>query len=116
MGGNPFVFGIGFFFRIFVPGFVAGFLLALLRGGGRVFNGIDNTTTFILLSGALGLGLRAFYPFVQDIFAGLFWPHWLRAWRISVLDGRLRAAETLVRQPVPTILLAQSIEEVPFDL
>jgi hypothetical protein len=92
MGGNPFVFGIGFF------------LLALLRGGGRMFQGIENTTAFILLSGALGLGVRAFYPFAQDILSGVFWPHWLRVWRISVLEGRLRTAETLVRQPAQSAL------------
>lgn len=99
MTNFPFIFGLGFFLRIFVPGLIAGFLVALFRGQTSWFKGLDGITTFILLSGLLGMALRIVYVFVSEFFAGGFMPSWFRVWRVRSLERRFREAETTLKHP-----------------
>jgi hypothetical protein len=99
MANFPFIFGLGFFLRIFVPGLVGGFILALFRGQWHWFQDIQGITTFLLLSGLIGMILRVVYTFVGELLIGMYWPGWLRVWRVKALERRLREAEEILKNP-----------------
>jgi hypothetical protein len=104
MGGRlvnlPFVFGIGFFLRVFVPGIVAAFVVVMLQGRTRFgFAGLEGITMFLLLSGLLGVALRVLYPFVSEFLMGAYWPSRIRTGRIRSLERRLRDAEETLKHP-----------------
>lgn len=100
MANLPFVFGIGFFLRVFVPGIVAAFIVATLQGRTHFwFAGLERITMFLLLSGLLGTVLRVLYPFTNELLMGAYWPSRIRTWRIRSIEKRLRAAEETLKQP-----------------
>lgn len=99
MANFPFIFGLGFFLRIFVPGLVGGFILALFRDQWHWFQDIQGITTFLLLSGLIGMVLRVLYTFVAELLIGVYWPGWLRVWRVKALERRLREAEEILKNP-----------------
>ena len=95
----PFVFGIGFFYRMFVPGLAAGLIVLAYTGKFQILSRLEGMTIFILFAGLLGLAVRIFFPFVSDVFYGAYWPTFLRRKAISTLVRRLRGAERLIAEP-----------------
>ncbi len=94
----PFVFGIGFFLRVFVPGIVAGFVVVMLQGQLSLwFGGVERVTLFLLLSGALGMVLRVVLPFAGEVLMGHYWPGGLRRLKIASLEKSLRRAEGVLK-------------------
>lgn len=95
----PFVFGLAFFLRIFVPGLVGGFVVTFFVGQQHWFRDLQGITTLILLSGLIGMGLRVLYVFVGEFLVGEYWPGWFRLWRVRVLNSKLKEAQEILQRP-----------------
>jgi hypothetical protein len=96
----PFVFGIGFFLRVFVPGVTAAFVVVMVQGQPSLwFTGLERVTIFLLFSGWLGIILRVLFPFASEVLMGYYWPGRLRMLKIKFLESRLRDAEEALKHP-----------------
>jgi hypothetical protein len=95
----PFSFGVGFFYRIFVPGLAAGFLVTLFRGDFSTFTTLERITIFGLESFAIGLVLQFIRSLTFDFLYGIaYWPTWLRSLKIASLNGHLAEAQRQARE------------------
>jgi hypothetical protein len=105
-------FGVGFFYRVVLPGILTVFLLGPLRppGLGARFglSGIGDKTTWLVVA-ILGIGLflssaRQFIYYLLEGFYWLPWAGWQRAWRdYTIRRAHRRYQELEAKRAVKTL-------------